>query len=327
MTPDRQQVESLARCLNARDDAGRRQAVPVFGHGLNIQAFKEARGGQKEPWTATLDGIMRELQRLDRDRLARVPRSDQAIYDEMHYCFAKGDKRKDAPNRFLKRLARDLKLQSRDGLTGKLYVDLQASEFRHILTTCIDDTFALAIGASRRTPPGVFYESELYRKSVFRLGGSALPTDIWQINGSIGAPQGVRLGTFSHAAIIAELESQRIRLMYAWRRGSGRLMLPADFAKLSGPFAFNWFKQFMVFPLVFIGTSLDFSDWTMWWLLHQRARIFTVFAPKDRPPTFVLTASKEPHAHLEGSPAGINKIEFETFDELWSTVRRLLRNA
>jgi hypothetical protein len=325
--PHQPQVESLARCLNARDDAGRCQAVPVFGYGLNIQAFKEAGGHLKEPWAATLDGILRDLPLTDRRKLARVPRFNHAIYDEMHCCFGEGKKRESPRRTFLARLARDLKLQNDGGLSLKLYQDLHASEFRNILTTCVDDTFPLTIGASRRKPPGTSYEWESYRKSVFRLGGSAQPTDIWQINGSVSAPQGIRLGTFSHAAIIAELESQRIGLMNAWRTSSVRLMLPADFAQRKGPFTFNWFKQFMVFPLILIGTSLDFSDWTMWWLLHQRARIFTVFEPKDRPPTIVLTSAEDPHTHLEGNPAGIDRIEFATFDELWSTLRKLLRSG
>jgi hypothetical protein len=137
-------------------------------------------------------------------------------------------------------------------------------------------------------------------------------------------PGGIRLGIRNHAATIAELEMFRIELMNAWPRGPRGLDPPAVYAAMHGPLVFNWYKTFMVRPLVFVGSSLDPTDWPMWWLLHQRERTFSVFEPKHRPPTFALTSGEDPLPQLAHSPAGVEQVEFSSFGDLWAFLRSVL---
>lgn len=322
----RASVRALARCFDDRDAKGRRTAVPVLGNGLHVQAFgEEQRNALVDPWSSALNSILAEFTPGDRRRLNRLPRSHHGFFDEVARHFRATNDGADPPNPFVARLADELSARIGHGTDLDLYHELALGEFRHILTTCIDDTLPEALDAVRRKPPGVYYEWELYRKSVFRLRDRKNPTDIWQMYGSASMPEGIRLGFDRHADVIAELESQRVLLMNAWRTPSGSLQGPAEFVERRGPFVFNWFKQFMVSPLVFVGTSLDSSDWPMWWLLHQRARVLSVFPAPERPSTFVLTSDEARVDHLVGRPAHIELIAFRDFDELWYTLRRLLQ--
>ena len=97
--------------------------------------------------------------------------------------------------------------------------------------------------------------------------------------------------------------------------------------ELHGPLPFNWFKHLMLRPLIFVGARLDLSDSSMWWLLHQRARVDSAFHPSDRTPSLVLTSRTDPYLHLANGPADLQLIEFDDYSHLWRAVRRILRDA
>jgi hypothetical protein len=297
--------------------------VLVLGNGFNIQAFSEAAPADDDPWTAAMRAIMERLNPANRSRMRRWPGSHQGVYDVLGDAFqpAKGY---DRPSEFQRLLGEELTSRSELGTKLNLYQSVAAAQFATILTTNIDETFPTSAGARRRMPPGVYYTGELYRKSVVRFGNRAQSTDVWQMNGSAAMPAGIRLGIRRHAGTISDLEMLRIELMNSWPRGPRGLEPPASYARMRGPRPFSWYKMFMVRPLLFVGSSLDPTDWPTWWLLHQRARVLAVFEPWHRPSTFVLTARVDPLPHLAQSPAGIERVEFASFDDLWRFFRGLL---
>jgi hypothetical protein len=76
-----------------------------------------------------------------------------------------------------------------------------------------------------------------------------------------------------------------------------------------------------------VGVSLTTDDWPLWWLLHQRARNFVPFEKDDFyqiPETFYLTVKDGDTSHLEGSPAGIELVKFESYDSMWLFIRRAI---
>lgn len=315
--------QRLVAVLDSRDESGRRTAVPVFGNGLNIQACRTANPKRRDPWTAAMDAVIRRLDPVVRRRVRRWPESHQARYDSLDEAFASPASH-DEPSEFQETLGAELTARHEVGRNSDLYSAIAAADFPNILTTNVDEVFPLAVGARRRKPGGVYYNEELYRKSVMRFGPRARATDVWQMHGSASMPGGIRLGIRRHAATIAELEMFRIELLNAWPRGWDGLDPPAAYARSRNPRPFSWYKHFMVRPLVFIGSSLDPTAWPLWWLLHQRYRVFAVFDPEHRPATLALTARTEPLPHLAHSPAGIEQIEFATFDDLWNLLRTVI---
>jgi len=316
-------LQRLEGSLAARDEDGRRYAVPVLGNGFNIQAFSEATPANNDPWTAATRAIMERLNPADRHRMRRWPGSHQGQYDVLDDAFEPAE-RYDQPSEFQRLLGEGLTSRSELGTGLDLYQNVAAAQFATILTTNIDEAFPALAGAMRRMPPGIYYAGELYRKSVVRFGNRAQSTEVWQMNGSAAMPAGIRLGIRRHADTISDMEMLRIELMNSWPRGPRGLEPPDSYARMRGPRPFSWYKMFLVRPLVFAGSSLDPTDWPMWWLLHQRARILAVFEPRHRPPTFVLTARTDPLPHLAHSPAGIERVEFPSFDDLWRFFRGVL---
>src|SRR5262245_25853028 len=190
-------VDLLARCLAARDPDGRRTAVPVYGNGLNVQAFAEANdptarnrdsvgtGEALDPWTIALGRLLERLDLAARSQLRRIPPSHQGWFDELEASIANGlTEDVDRPNPegpddldnvgtarpVLAMLGHELDRQAHRGERCSLYRRLHVDEFRHVLTTCVDDTFGLAVAATKRAPP------EPYVKNRFRLGPRARPT-------------------------------------------------------------------------------------------------------------------------------------------------------
>ena len=53
---------------------------------------------------------------------------------------------------------------------------------------------------------------------------------------------------------------------------------------------------------------------------------FVPFSEEKIPKAYYLASKQAPVTHLAGRPAGIDLVEFETFDALWTFLRRALRS-
>lgn len=97
----------------------------------------------------------------------------------------------------------------------------------------------------------------------------------------------------------------------------------------------SWVATALERPLLFVGLSLTREEWTIWWLLAQRARFLARRPTAERPPVFVFarrpsaTDSLEAHgAYATLSRAaellGLQMCAFDAFDEGWTRLRSAL---
>jgi hypothetical protein len=115
----------------------------------------------------------------------------------------------------------------------------------------------------------------------------------------------------------AWLEHRRARGPWTLR---GR---PTSRAVYRRPFdALSWLDVFMMSPLLFVGCGLGSDEFPLWWSLHQRARNQARLPPDQRQPAVVLTVRPcdggNPAPHLEGGPAGVSTVLFDSWSDLWS---------
>jgi hypothetical protein len=226
---------------------------------------------------------------------------------------------------FLQRLSSLIEAREALRKYPSLYGEIVTSGVSTIVTTSICSTFPKAVGATQRgTHP--IGDEENDRRSDFRFQANSGPVDGWQLNGSVTTPEKIRLGSLEHPDTIADLERQRRSMMKLWPRGADdRAAPPREYDRMFGPLGLTWFENFMIRPLVFVGMQMDPSEWPLWWLLHQRRRLASVFPPADRPSTLVLGSVENPQPQLRNGPAGLEMIEFPTFDAMWETLREELR--
>jgi hypothetical protein len=97
----------------------------------------------------------------------------------------------------------------------------------------------------------------------------------------------------------------------------------------------TWVATVLERPLVFIGLSLTREEWTIWWLLAQRARFLARRPPADRPPAFVFARRPAPAERLEMHGAfatlsracellGVELLGFGDYGAGWSKLSRAL---
>jgi hypothetical protein len=314
-------VEATARvteCLGRRRVSGRRSTALVLGNGVHVQAYGELDPPRTDPWTVAMKKLVSEFDLSNRRRLLKIPRGHQVLYDELRALRS---------SEWVRRRISE-ELGSPGGWTqAPLYSDLKRAEFEVIMDLSVCGTLQKGLKAANLTSAsGTSSAPHLWSDGRTRCMTSTGPTDVWQLYGSLTEPGGIRLGLFEQAAAIAELEWIRIQLMNSWPLDGGRLLSPGRFLEMERSWNLGFYRDMMLRPLVIVGTGIDLSDWSTWWLLHQRARLFSVFRPSDRPPTLVLTSRTEPQYHLADDPAGISTLEFQDFGALWGALREAFRS-
>lgn len=308
-------VEATARlteCLGKRRASGRRSTALLLGNGVHVQAYGELDPPQRDPWTLAMEELVAEFDRTDRRRLRQIPRGHQVLYDELRAL------RSDEWLR--RRLSEELGSPG-VSIEAPLYSDLKRADFEVIMDLSVCGTLQKGLEATSRTPAsGISSAPHLWSDRRAQCMTSAGPTDIWQLHGSLAEPEGIRLGLFEQAAAIAELEWIRIQLMNRWPLDGDRLLQPGTVLEMEQRWNLGFYRDMMLRPLLIVGAGIDPSDWSIWWLLHQRARLFSVFNPSDRPPTLVLTSRTHPQYHLAHNPGGITTLEFQHFGALWEVL-------
>jgi hypothetical protein len=94
----------------------------------------------------------------------------------------------------------------------------------------------------------------------------------------------------------------------------------------------HWVDVFLSHDLIFLVCSLPQMEHDVWWLLHQRHRDMLRLPERERARTVVVmeapTKSEatptdepfDPHAHLRHGPAGLEIVEYPTWDDAWTKV-------
>jgi hypothetical protein len=151
------------------------------------------------------------------------------------------------------------------------------------------------------------------------LAADAGATRVWYPHGHASLPQSIVLGAHAYGA--------RLRAMQAAfedhaRRGAPRPTTRHD----------TFVAVALERPLLFIGLSLTREEWTLWWLLSQRARFLARRPERERPPVFVFVKRPGREDPIEAHAAyaslsratgllGLTLLEFGEYAEGWRQLR------
>lgn len=172
---------------------------------------------------------------------------------------------------------------------------------------------------------------EVERLRNFMLKHEMPNKSIWFPNGSICAPETIRMGLYdygtqAHALKVAfsgikcyerELES---RLGTSdWEKKSVVLETELDKAPSEqDPRFSNWVAQFLYRPIYFAGVGLGEFETGLWWLLSQRARNLAKVPLAQRPQTIILRSAKdEKRDFWANRPFGVEAMYCDDWDHGW----------
>jgi hypothetical protein len=325
------------RAILCETSGDSRTCVPVLGSGVNLQAAMVAGRTNKDDWEGLLRKVADDIQMSPQD-FELLPKSNLMRWETMvrQCAVAKAIEPHKAEGKLQKLVCMELRQQEKDGKSWDLYGEFLGARFADIVSLNFDRRIALCaereeFHTMRRAKGRRGADESIYRHSLLAHENGAT-TRIWYPHGDTKKVSTLKFGVRKYGDYIAGLEGQRRSLMARWTeatKDAGRpgLLTPKEFdlgMRRDSTRQITWPAVFLMRPLVFIGCSLAWDEWPLWWLLHQRARIFARFAPEDRPPTVCLCAKSVPE-NLVGRPGNVEIVKFATFERLWSVVRRSLR--
>ncbi len=311
--------------------------VPVLGSGVNIQAAVIDKQKNTDDWEGLLRKVAKQIGMSVREFRA-LPTSNVMRWETMlrQCAVARRIDPHKAENALQKLVCEELGRQERASKSWKLYGEFRAARFSDIISLNFDRRTALhgegekfhvmARAKGRRAA-----DEPIYRHSVVTHADGA-ETCIWYPHGDTKKASTLKFGVRKYGDYIDGLERQRKWVMSRWSeatKGAGRtgLLPPREFDAImrrgnSGRHL-TWPAVFLTSPLMFIGCSLALDEWPLWWLLHQRARIFARFAADDVPATVCLCVGDVPD-QLTGKPCNLQVVKFPTFESLWGAIRESL---
>lgn len=327
-------VEQLLRESNA----GRRTCVPVLGSGVNIQAAKLDSQQCTDDWEGLLRRVAEKIQ-MSHAEFQSLPESNLMRWETMvrQCAITGGIESYRAEGELQKLVCVELRKQERVSAGSRLYGELLGARFLDIVSLNFDRRVALHSGREkfRAAPRGQGIrgaDESIFRHSMITHDDGAA-TRVWYPHGDTKKMSTLKFGVRKYGDYVAGLERQRSSTMAHWKEASSEsrktgLIPPRGFdtvlrfGKLQRRWL-TWPSIFLTCPLMFIGCSLAWDEWPLWWLMHQRARIFAHFPIQERPPSVCLCVGELPE-NLQGRPAELDVVQFPSFDELWSVVRRSL---
>jgi hypothetical protein len=315
-------------------EGGGRVCVPILGSGVNLQAAHAENVSKGDDWEGLLRKVAARIAMSD-EAFERLPTSNLAKWETMlRQCAMERGIEPFRAEGVLQKLVRDeLREQERTTSHCRLYGAFLGARFHDIVSLNFDRRLALhSERETFRSAPkrrGIRAVDEtIYRHSKVSHDGS-VATHIWYPHGDTKSFSTLKFGVRKYGDYINGLERQRASLMAKLRNPNSpsadktRLTLQ-DFDRVNrctGTRAkwITWPKILLMSPLVFVGCSLAFDEWPLWWLLHQRARILATFDEKLRPPALYLHVGSLP-SNLQGNPCDLRPVGFDSFEELWTVV-------
>lgn len=319
------------------------ETVLVLGNGLNIQAAHIAGGTAEQSWSDLLVATAKDL---GVSTIDVWPDSSSPILWEQLANQAMsqlGKERQEIEKLMAESLCQALTaVESSDDDPSGLYAQIMSSKYQNIISFNVDRRLIQHLDASRLEDNSSDYPF-LYRKWQAKNTGEKWGpefTHIWFPYGDSSDPTSIQLGLSSYDARFMGYEDFRKDHMEEWFMRDeeagyfnyDELHPPVEVYEslIRGSLSRgikSWFDILFLAPLVFVGTSLSLDDWPLWWLMHQRERNFVPFSEDQFPKAYYLTSRERPAAHLVGRPAGLEVVEFETFDALWTFLRGALRST
>jgi len=301
------------------------ELVPVLGSGFVTQAVMEGSrqpGAAKRPppvdWMALLEGVAREFachhaaSHVEND----VPGQTTLLWDAMVAELTTRKPRTRSAYEWEARMRRSVARRLReDQATPELargfvesflrlgWDDVLSFNFDRVLLSRGAKIAHGAKGPSRRAS----------------LAARADQRSIWFPHGHMADPESIVLGAHAYGV--------RIAAMQAAFDAHARLRAPRPTKALA-----TWVAIALERPLLFVGLSLTREEWTIWWLLTQRARFLARRAPARRPPAFVFARRPSSSERLEAHAAfqtlarasellGLTLLEFSDFRAGWKKLR------
>lgn len=213
-----------------------------------------------------------------------------------------------------------------------LYTEILNARFANLIWLNIDRRIIRHVPSSRLEIPPARVSCLNRRVRLKERGDDSFGTNIWFPYGDIGDPSSIQIGHSNYDQRLMQYEDYRDGIMNQWFGWDGsysnyELRPPGEVYWSLWNQVTSWYDLFFLAPLIFVGVSLSRDDWPLWWLLHQRARNFVPFKNDqdyDCPSTFYLTCNDAEKDHLRGEPAGIELVEFKSYDSMWGFLRRAL---
>ncbi len=310
----------------------RRRLVPVLGSGFVTQAVlegakKKARPGGRRPraidWLELLRGVATDfgLERAAGHIESDVPGQTTLLWDSMltELAAGRGAPSPKAAHRWEDELRRTVAERLGDDRATERLARPFARGFLRLgwedVLTLNFDSVLLADGArpeQRATGAGA-------RASLAASAGGAT---VWFPHGHHTDPRSIVLGARAYGA--------RLAAMQAAFDDHARTTPPRPGRRLT-----TWVGTALERPLLFVGLSLTREEWSLWWLLAQRARFLARRPLAERPPAFVFARRPAPAERLEMHGAfatlsracellGIELLSFGDFGSGWRRLRRAL---
>lgn len=276
----------LAASAAADRATGTRPLVPILGSGVLVQAFHQGPAGKERApldWPALLTTVAEEagLQR-PRELLGRreVPGQGTLLWEAMVLERAAIAPTEGATFRHelqLRRLVAQRLVKHPDAAAARARCQPFLDRFfslgwADVVTTNFDDWLA----------PGRDATGDL-RPEVHVLRGA---TRVWHPHGHASRPSGIVLGARAYGVVIAELAAAFDDSVARARRTGRPPRRPRSVVDVV-----------LSRPLLLAGLSLSREEWTLWWLLVQRARWLARKA--ERPPVFVVARRPAPDDPVE----------------------------
>lgn len=324
--------ERLVAAAAKRTEAGRRELVPVLGSGFVTQAVLDAarstpRGSGRRPkpvdWLELLRGVAADfgLSRAATLIEADVPGQTTLLWDSMLTELAA--ERRDPTSRAAHKWEDELRRAVAERLADDRATDRAAKPFvRSFLKLGWDDVVTFnfdSVLLGERTRPEARATGPAARASI---AAAASGGTIWFPHGHMTDPRSIVLGARAYGA--------RVSAMGAAFDEHARVTPPRPSTRLP-----TWVATVLERPLLFCGLSLTREEWTIWWLLAQRARYLARRPSAERPPVFVFVRRPAPAERLEMHGAfatlsracellGIDLLSFGDYGVGWRRLRRAL---
>jgi len=301
-----------------------RTSVLVLGEGINIQAAGPK--ASKDGWDQILKSLWFKAggDTSDFDHLGSTALQWSCLVDA--YARRNGFRQTSAEKSLQAALCKRLKQLEAKHLESKtLYAEILDANFANIVWFNLDRRIVRHVPASRLKETSA-------NKSLLHHGLRLAHTNIWFPYGDSSDPESIQIGHSNYDQRLMEFEDYRDGMMNSWFGWDGsysqyELRPPGEvYWKLWNKVE-SWYDLFFLAPLIFVGVSLSRDDWPLWWLLHQRARNFVPFRRNEDyecPETFYVTCKGADTAHLRGAPAGIELVEFDSYNAMWSFLRKAL---
>ncbi len=334
------------KLLAAELERSSRAVVPILGSGFVTQAafsgaalFPPARG-EKSPapvdWISLLKGVASEFEcgSATSHIHADVPGQTTLLWDAMVAELA-GRPTADVSARGARKAAHVWESKMRRSVARRLREDVATVErsrpfVESFLRLGWDDVLSFNFDSVLLPPKVRPVHLELGAAKRASLVASVGKTRVWYPHGHLSEPDSIVLGAHAYGV--------RIAAMQAAFEKHARLAAPRPTQDFS-----SWVALLLERPLLFVGLSLTREEWTLWWLLSQRARFLArrpvrvegALVRNARPGAYVFARRPASSDRLEAHAAfqtlsracdllGLTLLSFDDFATGWKSLRSAL---